>query len=64
MDLLKKERIKRGIKQKWVADRLGVARQTYANWENDVQELPVTKIQAICELLGINIDDVFFKLKH
>lgn len=55
---LKQIRILRGMKQKSVAERLGVTRETIANWENGRYACSVAMLRKLCDLYGVSMDDI------
>ena len=44
------------IKQKDIADYLGIKQQQYARYEKDVNIMPVTYLKKICEYLNVSAD--------
>lgn len=61
---IKKERIEKGLKQKEVAQQLGIPISTYANYENNHREPPKEIIQLLANLFDvpmytfINVDNL------
>ncbi|MCL6592703.1 MAG: helix-turn-helix domain-containing protein, partial [Alicyclobacillus sp.] len=53
---MERERIKHGWTQDEVADKIGVARSTYSNYENGHREPDLNTIQKLAELYGVSID--------
>ena len=51
---LKKRRKELGISQYAMAEQLGIARETYINWENNIT-MPIEKLYAICDILDCDI---------
>ena len=48
----------KGLKQKWLAQKLGVSEVTVSNWVNE-KSLPSKKnIEKICELLEVSPKDL------
>ncbi len=72
MQTLKSVRELRGVTQKAVAEHLGVARQTYANYESKQEKMTVEQAKAACDFLHCEVADVsciakwqmFFYLKR
>lgn len=60
MITLKEAREAKGIKQKAVAEALGITRQTYANYENNPRNMTVGQAEEACAFIGCNIADIFF----
>lgn len=48
-----------GLKQSYVAERLGISRQTLARYENNQDKLTIGQAKAICAVLGCGIEDIF-----
>ncbi len=44
------------IKQKDIADYLGIKQQQYARYEKGVNVMPVTYLKKICEYLNVSAD--------
>lgn len=57
---LKEAREKKGIKQSFIAEQLGVSVQTVSNWETGKCDMRVTTAKKLCEILGVEISDIFF----
>lgn len=55
---LKKARESAGLTQQQVADRLGITKSTYCNYEIGKREPDVEKIKKIAKALGISADDL------
>ena len=53
---LKKIRLASGLKQAEVAEKIGVAKNTYCNWENGTREPNILKIKALAKLFGVSVD--------
>lgn len=56
---LKELRARNGWTQAETAGKLGVSTQTYNAWENDIENLTITKIKAIAVVFGIDFNDIF-----
>jgi transcriptional regulator with XRE-family HTH domain len=54
---IRQARLNSGLSQEAVADKLGVKRTTFANWEKDT-EPEMTIIKSIAEILGVNYIDI------
>jgi putative transcriptional regulator len=59
MKTLKEVREERGIKQLAVAEHLGIARQTYAGYEDNPQSMSIAQAQAVCKFLHCPIEEIF-----
>ncbi len=44
------------VKQKDIADYLGIKQQQYARYEKGVNAMPVTYLKGICEYLDVSAD--------
>lgn len=55
---LRKIRRNAGFTQLQMAQKIGVARTTYAEYEQGKIQPPIEKIQRICRLFGINTSDL------
>ena len=53
---LKKLRLDAGLKQVEVAQKIGVAKNTYCNWELGTREPDIMKIKALAKLYGVSVD--------
>lgn len=53
---LKKARQDAHMTQAEVADRIGVAKNTYCNWELGTREPDIMKIKALARLFGVSVD--------
>ncbi len=56
--LLLKLRIKNKYSQEFVADCLGISRNTYIEWEKGNVDFSLSKLQRICECYNIEIVDL------
>ena len=54
--ILKHARIAAGLKQSYVAERLGVSRGCMLNWERGVNDVPLSKALQMSKLYGIDIN--------
>lgn len=55
-DNLKRTRLKRGLSQKEVAEKIGVAKSTYSLYESGNREPNVETIKKISEILDVSAD--------
>ena len=66
-EVLKKKIADAGLKQGFIADKLGLSSYGFANKLNNVTEFKATEIQTLCEILKITSlkekEAIFFKSK-
>ena len=55
---LKAARINAGLRQTDMALSLGVDRKTVGSWENGKSMPTADKIERICDILGLNYDNI------
>lgn len=55
---IKEARLAKGIKQNKMAELLGISVSTYSNYENNYREPKLDLIHQICEILGIELDEL------
>lgn len=53
---LRKIRKSAHMTQQYVADKIGVAKNTYCNWELGTREPDIMKIKALAKLFGVSVD--------
>ena len=53
---LKKLRLDAGMTQAEVAKEIGVAKNTYCNWEGGTREPNILKIKMLAKLFGVSVD--------
>lgn len=58
-NLLKEIRIKKGLKQGWVASQLGITRQAYHNYETKKSTPSLDTLQKMNKILGIPLGTLF-----
>lgn len=58
MEGLKTKRIDKGLKQSWVANKLGVKTNTLSQWENGKREPNLAMLKKIAELFECTIDEL------
>lgn len=56
---LKELRARFNLSQKELADKIGVSPQTICAWEKDPGRMRVYRIQALCDIFGVRIDEIF-----
>jgi len=59
MQTLKRVREERGVKQRAVAEYLGVSRQTYCRYEGQQEKMTIEQAKAVCRFLHCDIADIF-----
>ncbi len=60
--MLLKELLKsKGIKQKWLADKMGVSEVTVSNWCSAKSVPNKTHLQKLCELLDVPVKTIVNK---
>ena len=52
-ELLKSARLKAGLTQAQLAEKIGVPKSTYCNWEQGTREPNVLKLKQIARALGV-----------
>ena len=55
---LKQIRVLRGMKQKTVAEYLGVTKDTVSNWENGRCACSIANFKKLCDLYEVSMDDI------
>jgi transcriptional regulator with XRE-family HTH domain len=55
-EILKEARINAGLTQSQLAEKIGVAKSTYCNWELGTREPNILKIKALAKLFGVSVD--------
>jgi len=56
--LIKEVRNSKGIKAKWVAEKIGVSISTYTEIEADRRNLTLERAEEIAETLGVKLPDL------
>ena len=59
--LLKEARRRRQLSQREVAEQLGVAESTYANWEQGRRDPSIADLLKLMEALNLDLRDLFLK---
>lgn len=49
-----------GLTQQQMADKLGVSRQQYANYEKHPENVTIRQARMICAILGAEYERIFF----
>lgn len=58
---LKELRARKRWTQRETAQKLGVSEQTYNAWEKDVSGVAISKVNAVANLFGVKIGQIFFE---
>ena len=53
-------RIEAGLTQQQMADKLGISRQQYANYEQHPERVTIEQARRICAILGAEYERIFF----
>ena len=56
---IKQLRLKSGLTQEQLAEKLGIGAQSVSKWENSVAMPDITLLPALAETFGVSIDDMF-----
>lgn len=56
---LKELRVRKGLSQKQLADKLGVSAATIVAWEKNPNKIQMYKLQAIADFYGVKLDEIF-----
>ena len=59
MATIKEVREEKGVKQKAVAQYLGVSRQTYSHYEKHPEAMSIAQAKLVCEFLGCSLASLF-----
>jgi DNA-binding XRE family transcriptional regulator len=57
---IKAARVNANLTQRELANIVGVTTQTVNSWENGYREPKVSQAKALCDALGVQMDDIFF----
>lgn len=49
-----------GVTQQQMADKLGISRQQYANYEQHPERVTIEQARRICAILGAEYERIFF----
>ena len=56
-------RVNANLSQKELAEKLGVSNNSIVAWEKGEREIPLRHLQALADLSGLSISDIFVPLK-
>lgn len=57
-------RVNAGLTQEQLAEKLGVTRKTYANWETGKTEIKPAYLYAFCGFTGFSVDDILLPKEY
>ena len=57
-------RIKKGLKQGYVAQRLGISQQAYSRYFSEQDDMKLSRLQQICCVLGVSVVDAITWPEH
>lgn len=57
---IKELRARKNWTQAETAAKLGISVQTYNAWEKDISNVAVSKVQAVADLFGVTLSQIFF----
>lgn len=57
-------RVNMGLTQEEFAEKMGVSRTTVLEWENDKREMRLPYLKLLCELSGLNEDDIIMPINN
>lgn len=55
---LKELRARKNKTQKEVAADIGISYQTYCTWEKDISNVGISKVYALADYFGVEIDEI------
>ena len=50
---LKELRTEKNVTQQEIADKIGVSRQVYANWENEINQPDLKMLSSLADIYGV-----------
>lgn len=56
-------RVNAGMTQSQLGEKMGVSRQTVADWENGKREMKTAYLYMFCRLTGFSEDDIIVPIK-
>lgn len=56
-------RVNAGMTQAQLGEKMGVSRQTVADWENGKREMKTAYLYMFCRLTGFSEDDILVPIK-
>ncbi len=51
-------RLQKGLKQEFVAQKVGISQQAYSRYFSEQDDMKVSRLQEICSALGVSLVDV------
>ncbi len=53
---LKELRTEKNVTQQEIADKIGVSRKVYANWENEINQPDLKMLSSLADIYGVSAD--------
>lgn len=57
-------RVEKGLKQEFVAQKIGISQQAYSRYFSDQDDMKVSRLQQICSALDVSLVDVVTWPEH
>lgn len=57
-------RAEKGLKQEYVAQKLGISQQAYSRYFSEQDDMKVSRLQQICSAIGVSLVDVVTWPEH
>ena len=54
----------KGLRSKWVAERLGVAESDLSNYKSELRKVPQDKIVKLDKICGVSLKEMFPEIKR
>ena len=54
----------KGLRSKWVAERLGVAESDLSNYKSELRKVPQDKIVKLAKICGVSLKEKFPEIKR
>ena len=54
----------KGLRSKWVAERLGVAESDLSNYKSELRKVPQDKIVKLAKICGVSLKEMFPEIKR
>lgn len=61
--IIKSEREKTGLTLEQVANKMGISKQAVSHYETGIRQMWASTLRDYCKAVGINMNDVFDKIK-
>ena len=62
-EILKEHRVRCKMTQEFVAERLGVSRQSVSKWESGASDPSMSNLIALAKLYGVAVEDILSQVK-